>query len=59
MRYRPNVQAPRRTGAFTLIPLALFARGDAGLVLGGDAVVAAHLGYQPRLGDRALLDRAL
>jgi type IV secretion system protein VirD4 len=50
MKFPPNVQAPRRIGAFSLIPLALFA---AVTLLGfwiATEWCAAKLGYQPRLG---------
>ena len=55
MKFPPNVQAPRRIGAFSLIPLALFA---AVTLLGfwiATEWCAAKLGYQPRLGAAWLI----
>jgi type IV secretion system protein VirD4 len=55
MKFPPNVQAPRRIGAFSLIPLALFA---AVTLLGfwiATEWCAAKLGYQPRLGSAWLV----
>lgn len=50
MRHLPNVQAPRRTGAFSLLPLLLFA----GVTVFSFGVAtqwtAARLAYQPQLG---------
>jgi len=50
MKYSPNVQAPRRTGAFSLVPLALFAAVTLFSFWVATQWVAARLGYQPRLG---------
>ena len=50
MTYPPNVQAPRRTGAFSLIPLSLFAVVTLLSFWIATQWTAAQLGYQPRLG---------
>src|ERR1700677_1336437 len=50
MRHHPNVQAPRRSGAFSLIPLLLFAGVTLVSFWLATQWVAANLGYQPRLG---------
>jgi len=54
MRHHPNVQAPRRTGAFSLVPLLLFAAVTLASFWVATEWVAAELAYQPRLG-RSLL----
>jgi type IV secretion system protein VirD4 len=51
MKYRPNVQAPRRTGAFSLIPLSLFVLVTLLSFWVATQWTAAHLGYQARLGS--------
>jgi type IV secretion system protein VirD4 len=51
MRFPPNVQAPRRTGAFSLIPLVVFVAVTMASFAVATQWVAAHLAYQPRLGD--------
>lgn len=50
MQYRPNVQAPRRTGAFSLIPLILFATVTIASFWLATQWSATELGYQARLG---------
>ncbi len=50
MKYPPNVQAPRRTGAFSLIPLSLFAAVTLLSFWIATQWSAAELGYQWRLG---------
>ena len=50
MRHHPNVQAPRRTGAFTLVPLLLFVVVTVASFWVATQWAAANLAYQPRLG---------
>ena len=50
MKYPPNVQAPRRTGAFSLIPLSLFAAVTVLSFWIATQWAASQLGFQPRLG---------
>ena len=50
MRHHPNVQAPRRTGAFSLVPLVLFAGVTLASFWIATQWVAAGLSYQSRLG---------
>ena len=50
MRHHPNVQAPRRTGAFSLVPLVLFAGVTLASFWIATQWVAAELAYQSRLG---------
>jgi type IV secretion system protein VirD4 len=50
MRHHPNVQAPRRTGAFTLVPLLLFVVVTLASFWVATQWAAANLAYQPRLG---------
>jgi type IV secretion system protein VirD4 len=50
MRHHPNVQAPRRTGAFTLVPLLLFVAVTVASFWVATQWAAANLAYQPRLG---------
>jgi type IV secretion system protein VirD4 len=50
MKYPPNVQAPRRTGAFSFIPLSLFALVTISSFWVATEWSAAQLGFQPRLG---------
>src|SRR5450631_1272631 len=50
MRHHPNVQAPRRTGAFTLVPLLLFVVVTVASFWVATQWTAACLAYQPRLG---------
>jgi type IV secretion system protein VirD4 len=50
MRHHPNVQAPRRTGAFTLVPLLLFIAVTVASFGVATQWAAAQLGYQSRLG---------
>jgi type IV secretion system protein VirD4 len=50
MKHSPNVQAPRRTGAFSLIPLALFLIVTVASFWIATEWAAGRLGYQPRLG---------
>jgi type IV secretion system protein VirD4 len=54
MRHHPNVQAPRRTGAFSLIPLVLFAAVTITSFAVATQWTAAALAYQPRLGPGLL-----
>ena len=51
MKFPPNIQAPRRTGAFSLVPFSLFILVTLGSFWVATQWVAAHLAYQPRLGD--------
>lgn len=55
MKYPPNVQAPRRTGAFSLIPLSLFVVVTVASFWIATQWTAARLAYQPRLGAGLLL----
>jgi type IV secretion system protein VirD4 len=50
MRHHPNVQAPRRTGAFSLVPLLLFVAVTITSFSVATQWTATQLGYQPRLG---------
>jgi type IV secretion system protein VirD4 len=50
MHHHPNVQAPRRTGAFSLVPFMLFIGVAVASFWLATQWTAAHLGYQPRLG---------
>ena len=50
MKSPPNVQAPRRTGAFSLIPLSLFVAVTVVSFWIATQWAAARLAYQPRLG---------
>jgi len=50
MHYPPNVQAPRRSGAFSLVPLALFVAVTLLSFWIATEWSAAKFGYQPRLG---------
>ena len=50
MRHHPNVQVPRRTGAFTLVPLLLFVVVTLASFWVATQWAAANLAYQPRLG---------
>jgi type IV secretion system protein VirD4 len=50
MRHHPNVQAPRRTGAFTLVPLLLFVAVTVASFWVATQWAAANLAYQSRLG---------
>jgi type IV secretion system protein VirD4 len=50
MRHHPNVQAPRRTGAFSLVPLLLFVAVTVTSFSVATQWTAAALGFQPRLG---------
>jgi type IV secretion system protein VirD4 len=50
MRHHPNVQAPRRTGAFSLVPLLLFVAVTVASFWVATQWAAAELGFQPRLG---------
>jgi len=59
MKYSPNVQAPRRTGAFSLIPLTLFVLVTLTSFWVATQWTAAHLGYQPRLVSAWLTFRAM
>jgi type IV secretion system protein VirD4 len=54
MRHHPNVQAPRRTGAFNLIPLVLFVAVTMASFAVATQWTAAALAYQPRLGPGLL-----
>jgi type IV secretion system protein VirD4 len=54
IQHRSNVQAPRRTGAFTFIPLALFALVSLASFWSATQWTAAQLGYQIRLGEALL-----
>lgn len=51
MRHLPNVQAPRRTGAFSLVPLLLFTTVTLISFWVATQWTAAHLAYQPQLGS--------
>ena len=50
MHNHPNVQAPRRTGAFSLVPFMLFIGVAMASFWLATQWTAAHLGYQTRLG---------
>ena len=50
MHHHPNVQAPRRIGAFSLTPLALFVTVTILSFWVATQWSAAKLGFQPRLG---------
>lgn len=50
MHHHPNVQAPRRIGAFSLVPLSLFGLVTILSFWVATQWSAARLGYQPRLG---------
>src|ERR1700690_4352221 len=52
--FAPNIPAPRRTGAFTLIPALLFILVTLLSFCVATEWTAAHLGYQPRLGPAVL-----
>lgn len=54
MRDHPNVQAPRRTGAFSLVPLCLFASATLLSFWVATQWTAEKLAYQPQLGPEIL-----
>jgi type IV secretion system protein VirD4 len=54
MKHPPNIQSPRRTGAFTLVPLALFVVVTLASFWIATQWMAAQLAYQPKLGKELM-----